>query len=220
MSTKFFSLLHSQNVHLAPQTKMIKAKDFSSLLSAEELITAVKKDAETYKKEVVAEIESLKEQAERTGFEEGFKEWTDKILALENEIKQVRKDMEKAILPVALKAAKKIVERELELSQNAILDIVSSNLKAVSTHRKITIYVNKKDVETLEKSRPQLKDLFESLEVMYIRERADIERGGCVIETEGGIINAKLENRWRVLENAFEQMIKSKEATHEEPKNA
>lgn len=218
MSTKFFSLIHNQNVHIAPKTKTIKASDFSSLLSAQELVETTKQDAENYKKEVVAEIEALKEQAERNGFEEGFKQWTDKILELENEIKQVRKEVEKAIIPVALKAAKKIVGRELELSENAILDIVSSNLKAVSTHRKITIYVNKKDLEILEANRPRLKDLFESLEVMYIRERADIERGGCVIETEGGIINAKLENQWRVLENAFELMMKSKEVTMEESK--
>lgn len=218
MSTKFFSLLHNQSIHIAPKTKTIKANDFSSLLNAQELVTATQQDAETYKKEIVAEIEALKEQAERSGFEEGFKQWTDKILELENEIKQVRKEVEKAIIPVALKAAKKIVGRELELSENAILDIVSSNLKAVATHRKITIYVNKKDVEILEAHRPRLKDLFESLEVMYIRERADIERGGCVIETEGGIINAKLENQWRVLENAFELMMKAKEVTPQESK--
>ena len=35
-----------------------------------------------------------------------------------------------------------------------------------------------------------------------------IEPGGCIIETEAGIINAQLENQWRSLENAFESFMK------------
>ena len=51
------------------------------------------------------------------------------------------------IFPVALEAAKKIVGREIEASEDTIVDIVSNSLKAVSTHKKITIYVNRKDLE-------------------------------------------------------------------------
>jgi type III secretion protein L len=81
-------------------------------------------------------------------------------------------------------------------------------LKAVAQHKQIVIYVNRQDLAALEAARPRLKDLFEQLEVLSLRERADIQTGGCVIETEGGIINAQIENRWRILENAFEAMRK------------
>ena len=48
-----------------------------------------------------------------------------------------------------------------------------------------------------------------SLESFVIRERAGIQPGGCVIETEGGIINARLENQWRTLEKAFDTLSKT-----------
>lgn len=208
MSKKFFSLIHGESVHVAPKTKVIKADDFSKMVDADEVLQRVQEDAKRYRIEVTEECEKLKEQAQKEGFEEGFKEWLEHIAKLEEEIVKVRQDTEKVVMPVALKAAKKILGRELELSETAILDIVSNSLKAVAQHKKVTIYVNKKDLATLEANRQHLKDLFESLEALSIRERADIQPGGCVIETEAGIINAQLENQWRILENAFTKLMK------------
>ncbi|BBI17931.1 putative type III secretion protein SctL [Neochlamydia sp. EPS4] len=211
MKKKFFSLIHGNGVHVAPETRVIPAEEFSQALEAYQLMEEVKKDALKYKQGVAEEIEKLKEQAQKEGFEEGFKKWVEQIAKVEEEIINVRHETEKVALPIALKAAKKIVGRELELSETAVVDIVSNSLKAVVTHKKITIYVNKKDLEALEKNRQQVKDLFESLETLIIRERADIESGGCIIETEGGIINAQLENQWRIIENAFDRMMKQHE---------
>lgn len=210
MSKKFLSLIHGDKIRIAPKTKVIPAADFSTLVSAEEVLDKVKEDAIQYKKEVVEEIEILKEQAQREGFEAGFKSWVELIAKLEAEVVKVRGDIERILTPVVLEAAKKIVNKEIELSEKTIVDIVSGTLKSVSQHKKITIYVNKKDIDALEANRTRLKDLFENLEVLSIRPRADIAQGGCVIETEGGIINAQLENRWRILEAAFESLMKSK----------
>ena len=206
-------MIHGDSVHAMPETRIIPAAEFSKAVEAYQVLEEVKKDALQYKQEVAEEMEKLKEQAQREGFEEGFKKWVEQIVKVEEEIIKVRKETEKVALPVALKAAKKIVGRELELSENTIVDIVSNSLKAVVTHKRITIYVNKKELESLEKNRQKLKDIFENLEILTFRERSDVEPGGCIIETEGGIINAQLENQWRILENAFDRMmmIKSKE---------
>lgn len=216
MKKKFFSLIHGDSIHIAPETKVIPATEFSKALEAYEIVEAVKADALKYKQEVAEEVEKLKEQAQKEGFEEGFKKWMEHIAKVEEEIIQVRHETEKVALPVALKAAKKIVGRELEVSENAIVDIVSNSLKAVVTHKRITIYVNRKDLESLEKSRSDLKNLFENLEILTLRERSDVAPGGCIIETEGGIINAQLENQWRIMENAFDKMMKQNEKLREQ----
>lgn len=209
-SNKLFSLIHEGGLKVAPKNKVLPAKAFSTLLSAAEVLKKVKEDAEQYRREVVEECEQLKEVAQHEGFEAGFQQWVEKIAQIEGEIIQVRREMEKMVVPVALKAAKKIVSREIELSENVILDIVSANLKAVAQHKRVIIYVNKKDLAFVEENKPKLKTLFEHLESLSVRERSDVQPGGCIIETEVGIINAQLENRWRVLEAAFEKM-KAKE---------
>lgn len=207
---KIFDLIRGDSIHIAPKTKFIPAEDFSTLQNAIEVLEIVHQDAEKYKIQVADECESLKAQAQQEGFEAGFQAWLEIIAKQEAEILNVRAEIQKVIAPVALKAAKKIVGRELETSEDAIVDIVLNSLKAVSQHKKITIFVNKKDIKFLEAQKPRLRELFEELEVLSIRERADITPGGCVIETEGGIINAQIENQWRVLERAFSKLLTTK----------
>jgi type III secretion protein L len=210
VSKKLFSLIFGEKNKISANKRIIPATAVAQLIDAQEVLIKVKNDAEQYKLEVAKECEKLKEAAQAAGFSEGYQTWADHIANLEDEIIKVRKELEKVLIPVALKAAKKIVGREIELSDETIVDIVSNSLKAVSQHKKVTIYVNKKDLDPLEKSRARLKNLFESLEVLSLRDRADIARGGCVIETEGGIINAQLENQWSALERAFASLMQRK----------
>jgi type III secretion protein L len=75
------------------------------------------------------------------------------------------------------------------------------------SHR-IAIFVNKVDKEILEENKGDLKEIFEQLQFLKIQERDDIQPGGCVIETESGIINASVENQWKALEAAFKKYTK------------
>jgi type III secretion protein L len=214
VTKKFFSLIRNGTLRLAPKTKIIPQSEIEAMLEGHEVLEKVKKDAEDYRLQIAKECEALKAQAQKEGFQEGFKQWAAQTALLEQEIIKVRGELEKFLVPVALKAAKKIVGREMELSDDAIVDIVSNTLKSVSQHKKITIYVNKKDLDALERNRSRMKEIFESLEVLSLRERNDIAPGGCIVETEGGIINAQLENQWRILENALEMLIKKKPVGH------
>lgn len=217
---KFFSLIYGDKVHVAPQTKVVDAEEFSRLMDAEEVLQNVKKDALKYREEVAAECEKIKEQAAKEGFEEGFAKWAEQLALLEQHIAEVGKTYEKVLVPVATKAAKKIVGDELATREDTIVDIVANLLKAVAQHKKITIYVNRKHLKALEENRPRLKEIFEELQSLSIRERNDIDEGGCVVETEGGIINAQLSNQWQLLEQAFETIFKTPAAATADTKQA
>lgn len=203
---KFFSLIDGRTVTMAPGTKRIPGDAFSMLVNCTELLEAVKKDAEVYRKQVATECEALKGRAEAEGFQAGFDQWTQMVGYLEKEVEKVRGELQKVVMPVALKAAKKIVAAELQSNPNVILDIISSTLKSIAQHKRIVLYVGKQDFELVESSKSKLKTIFEELESLSIREREDIEPGGCVIETEVGIINARLQDRWRTLETALEHL--------------
>lgn len=207
MAKKLFSLIHQDKETISLDKHIIPADAISVLLDAKELMEKVQQDAEDYKTSIALECEHLKTAAQQAGFNEGYQQWASQVSKLEEEIVRVRQEIEKLLVPVAIKAAKKIVGREMEISEDTITDIVSTTLKAVSQHKKIVIYVNKKDLDPLEQGRDRLKGIFESLEVLSIRERPDVARGGCIIETEGGIINAQLDNQWNALEKAFTKMI-------------
>ncbi len=205
---KFFSLFFGKEVRVAPGKKVIPGKEFSTLEDAHEILKTVKAEAVVFKQEAVKEAEAIKEQAFKEGFQEGLTSLNKHIIALDKELKTLREDIQKKLLPLSLKAARKIIGEELRLHPDRIVDIVLTSLKPVTQHRKITIYVNKADLPTIEENRGKIKKIFEHLESFSIQERGDIEPGGCMIETEAGIINAQLENQWRALESAFESFMK------------
>lgn len=205
---KFFSLLNKEEVRIAPGEKIIPAADFSTLKEAHEILQQVKHEAEQFKKKIVKEIELTKELAFQEGFQEGLKSLNSHLLALDEELSELRKEVQKKILPLTLKAARKILGEELALKPERIVDIIITALKPVTQHRKVILYVNRKDLDILEEHKPEIRKIFEHLESFSIQERSDIEPGGCIIETEAGIINAQLENQWRALESAFEAFTK------------
>lgn len=202
--TKLFSLISSKEVHLAPGEKILPASEFSTLMDAKALLETIEKEAASYRQEVAEEAEVIKETAFQEGFQEGLTSLNRHLQAIDKELKTLRADIQVKILPLALKAARKIIGEELKMHPDRIVDIVLTALKPVTQHRKVIIYVNRVDLETVELHRPKIKNIFEHLENLSIQERDDIEPGGCMIETEAGIINAQLENQWRALETAFE----------------
>jgi type III secretion protein L len=205
---KFFSLLYEGDLHLATDEKIIPAEEFSTLLEASEILEKAKKEAALYKKENIAECERVKEDAREAGYQQGLSSFNEHIVQFEQELKKIRHEMHKQMLPLALKAAKKIINKQLDLHPDTIVDIVLQALAPVTQNHKITIYVNKADKEILEARKPEIKKIFEQIESLSVQERSDISVGGCVIETETGIINATIENQWRALEAAFERYMK------------
>lgn len=199
---KFFVLIDGRPI--APNTKILPKEAYSTLLDCQEMLATVKKDADEYRKKIAAECEELKKRAEIEGFGAGFDQWAQMTASLEKEIGKVKGELQKVVMNVAIKAAKKIVTTELTVNPQVTFDMVSNTLKTVAQHKRIVVYVSKQDYEYIEKEKNRLKPIFEELESLAVRERDDLEVGDVVIETEGGIINARVKDRWRTLEAALE----------------
>ncbi len=205
---KFFSLIFKGDIHTATGKKVLPQEEYSVLLDARELLDKAKEDAEALHEKTKEECKKLRKKTKEEGFEEGLAKFNEHLLYFDTELKKLRHEMQQAILPLALKAAKKIVGKELETHPETIVDIVLQALAPVTQHHKIKIYVNKAEKETLEENKGRIREILEQVEALTIQERADVAPGGCIIETEAGIINASIENQWRALEAAFEKYMK------------
>ncbi len=203
---RYFTLIRGDSIVPAPSSRNIPSQEFSELLSGKELLEVVKMDAEDYKKQIAHECEKIKEESYKDGFKEGFEAWSQMIGFLEKEITRVREEMQKSIMPIAIKAAKKIVGGEISQRPDAVVDMVMSTAKVVSQHKKVAIYVSRSDYQVVESNKARLRQLFEEIESLSIRERDDLVQGDCIIETEVGIINARLVDRWKTLEAALKSM--------------
>ncbi len=209
---KLATLFKQGDIYLPPN-KIVKADDFSMLLEAIEIVPLVKKEAKEYTEQVVRESELIKEQAALEGFNEGAKRWASQLAYLEEAADKIKKSFEERLIPIAIAIAKKIVGKEIEDNEGAVA-IVMSTLKSVALHKRITVYVNKEDVPLMEENKEKMKKIFEDLEVFSFQERADVEAGSCIVETESGIIDGRLHVIWEAIEESFTKLL-SKEESNE-----
>ncbi len=203
-----FSLIEKGDVYKTSENKILKAEEFSKLLQIEELLEITSNEVQRIKDQALSDKESLKQQGYEDGKQEGLALFNHQMIYLDQKVKQMEHEMQKIVLPLALKAAKKIVGAQIDLNPDTIVEIVQQALKPVRQNHEIKIIVSKQDKEALESGKEKLKSLFDHLRILTIEEREDLTPGSCIIETESGIINASLDNQWRALEAAFEAFFK------------
>ena len=203
--TIFSLLLSDTEVHLAPGVKVIPQKQVSKLLDLKELQKLVEEEAENYRREVDQECEVLREQARQEGFATGETTWARAISGLEQEAEAIRAEYEQEMVPGVVKAVERIIGTKLKMDHDLIVSIVAQSLRSVIQYRTITIYCRKEDLDLLEKAKPKFRKLLERCETLNVQDRSDIEPGGCIIETEGGIINAQLSSQLAALERAMKR---------------
>lgn len=202
---KLFSLIYQGEVHPATDKKTIPASEYSLLASAMEILEKGREDAAALLENTKKECETLRQEAEEDGYQKGLEKFNEHIFFIDNELKALRHQLQQLVLPIALKAAQRIVGKELQTFPETIVDIVLQAIAPISESRKVTIYVNPEDKKYLDAEKPKLKEILQQVEILVIQEKPDIEQGGCIIQTEGGMINATIENQWRALERAFEK---------------
>ena len=102
----------SKSIHLAAGIKVLKAEEFSLVQSAQEVLEKAHVDVADFLAKTKIECEELKKKAEEEGIAKGLAQWTEEISRCATELEEHKKEMEKVVIPLALKAAKKIVSRE------------------------------------------------------------------------------------------------------------
>ena len=207
---KWFSLLYQGDLHPSSDEKVIPAKDYSKLIEATQVLEKAKEDAEKYLENTKEKCKLLCKKAKEKGFAEGLEKFNEQILFMDEQLKSIRLNLQQMVLPIALKASKRIVGKELDTFPESIFEIVMQAIAPISESRNVTIYVNKEDKEHLDKNKPRIKEILQQVDILTIQEKSDITPGGCIIKTEEGMVNATIENQWRALERAFEKYKESK----------
>ena len=98
------------------------------------------------------------------------------------------------VLELALDVARQVVASELSVHPERILDVVNLALKEMAeTSREARLLLNPDDAALV---RPHLDQVLDKNRLRIV-EDARIVRGGCLIETSQGDLDATLPARWR-----------------------
>jgi flagellar biosynthesis/type III secretory pathway protein FliH len=165
---------------------------------------------------LLAAAQSAAEEDRRRGYETGFAEGREAALAemtailvqAREEAEQLRVASKEAAIPIARRMAERIVGRALELHPSLIADIAAQALTASRARSgSVTLRVHPIDLIALEQERPRLTArLGGSIDLQLVADEA-IAQGGCVVETNVGRLDARLDRQLDAIEKALGQKM-------------
>lgn len=130
--------------------------------------------------------------------------------------KEVHRNAEKEAVILAMAIAEKIVSHEVATNREVVVGIVREALKNIVDQNGIKIRLNPEDFEFLNGARPELSDLVDHVENIVFEADDAIGRGGCLIETDFGNIDARIEQKIELVKMALESELAESTGTNRE----
>ena len=155
------------------------------------------------------EGEEIRQRAHQEGYEEGLGQYTEQTTQALMQIEQFRDAIEPEYIKLVSACVEKIIGKELRTEPRTIVSIVRTALKDATQQREINVRVNPDDVDTLRSNQRRLFDVLARAGNIEIREDESVRRGGCIVVTELGTIDASLDRQLTALEAALQDELNS-----------
>lgn len=111
--------------------------------------------------------------------------------------------VERGVVKLALEVAKKVVHREVQVDREIVQTLIRVALSHVAVKSPVTIHLHPADHNfVLEQRAVSTRPGDNDREMVLLADKT-IERGGCLIETECGDIDARIEEEFREVERTF-----------------
>ncbi len=188
---------------------------------AEDIIKKARAEAKKLIEETKLYSQSAFSQAETDGFEkgkeEGFEagkeEMVNLILEAKNVLSQVLKErelllrsIEPEVAKLAVRIAEKIIKYQVDLDQEAVVSMIRAALDTVKQREEVIIKVNQEDYYYAKEKRDVFASMVEGLKTLDIVVDSGVDRGGCIIETNLGNVDARISTQIHTLELAFDKV--------------
>ena len=100
--------------------------------------------------------------------------------------------------------AKKILQHEINTNEDSVKQMILLAINSVIDKENMVIRIHPSDKAHAEAFYPELKNLFSEIKNITFEEHSGIEKGGCMIDTNFGTIDARVDQ----LENQIDKILK------------
>ncbi len=186
--------------------------------NAAEIIKNAQEEASKIVEDARTEQETLKSNSRAEGYnqgrEEGFAEGkgeverlverTHKILeGVMARREEILTETEQQIVELVILMTRKVVKIISENQKSVVMANVLQALKKVKTRGDVTIRVNMEDVKLTSAHTADFIKQVENIQGITVLEDSTVDKGGCVVETDFGAIDARIQNQLSELETAI-----------------
>ena len=185
----------------AGSPKVVKKETFLAMMNAVTILDTAREQGRRLIDAAKAQSEQVLAEARAAGEAEGLRRYMDESAKLDASINAFYAKSEPDMVRLSMAIARKLLGGELEARPEAVARIVRDALAGIQQARRVTIAVHPSHAATLLAQRHTL-ELSAACEVQ-VTAREDIDPAGCLIDSDFGIIDARLETRLATIERAM-----------------
>ena len=191
----------------------------------EKLLAKANQEINHYKEKEFQSIEQEKkiifDEAHQDGFEQGKNEATQELASLiqdfkqainsiETEKKKIFNNAQPGIVDLGFAIAEKIIQKELNQDSHIFQNILHEAITRVTEKDKVIVKINTDDYEAAQNYKTSFKKELSEFKHIDFTIDAEVERGGCIIETNMGFIDASIPTKFSMIQKAFEKLEDSR----------
>ncbi len=202
-----------------PQAADMPVLDPASLhAEAEALLSSARAEAAEMMEDAGAQAEALREAAWQEGFFAGSAEaraaveaelraeWAARQDALRRELDEIASEIgaaraklwqsqESEMVALSLDIARQVIKTEVAQNPAVVQAVLANALRRITDKDNVRVRVSVSDAPRVKEGREDLMEIVDGLRSLEIVEDRRVGDGGCVIETNAGTIDAKIETQ-------------------------
>ncbi len=189
---------------------------------AKQLVENAKKEAEELESEVKQRVEKIENQAYekgyRDGHDQGFTQGKDEVGRLIDRLhviltkaiekrNEIIEESETQIINLVLLIAKKVIKVISENQKNVVINNVIQALRKLKSRGDVVIRVNLSDLDLTTEHIKDFMGMVENVKSITVLEDSSVDKGGCIIETDFGQIDARISSQLHEIEENITELM-------------
>lgn len=183
--------------------------------NAKRLLEDARRKAEALEAEIRGRVETIEQEAQAKGLEagreKGYQEGRGEIERLTENLQRIisaaieRRNLiieeaETQVINLVLLIAKKVIKVISENQKNVVINNVVQALRKLKSRGEVVIRVNLADLELASAHIADFMKMVENVKSISVLEDSSVDRGGCIIETDFGQIDARISSQLSEIE--------------------
>ncbi|MCK4797190.1 MAG: flagellar assembly protein FliH [Spirochaetes bacterium] len=163
-------------------------------------------------------LNDARKRGYQDGWEEGIKKGTDEVNRLVERIQiilntaiQKRNEIfietEQQIIGLVLLISKKVIKVISENQKNVVINNVIQALRKLKSRGEVAIRVSLADLELTSQHKRDFVEMVEGVKSIKILEDSTVDRGGCIIDTDFGSIDARISSQLHEIEDKILELM-------------
>ena len=182
--------------------RLVKARVVSQLEELDAAIASARDEAERMVADAKKQAESIRTEAKEQAVAEAHRECLELLGEAQAIHDRATDEAERDLVKMAFRLAERLVGTALEFEPELVGAMVDDVVRRARGRRRITVVAHTADAARLEEMTDKLSETAGGARVM-VEASDDVSRGGCVLKTEAGEVDARLETRLAAIRQAL-----------------